>query len=43
MTLNETDAAMLDEERDFYMGCGCWSGQQDHACRLSCTRCGGPE
>lgn len=23
---------MYDDERDYYLPCGCWSGQPDHTC-----------
>jgi hypothetical protein len=46
--INDTDTAMiLNEERDFYLSCGCWSGDADHTCTKPgasrCRGCGVPD
>ncbi len=38
-----------DDERDYFLSCGCWSGQADHTCTINGwkrpdnCRCGAPD
>lgn len=37
------DIDHLFGDRDYYLSCGCWSGQADHTCLRGCSTCGAPD